>query len=74
MLEKLANTLWWEKHQPCKEGWSRSLRVGPDSWCYSSIDDIPPPTLWKLGVAAFVSLSQIVTGAHSFSSVEDLMR
>lgn len=49
------------------------LRVGPDSWCYSSMDDIPQPTLRKLGVAAFVSLSQIVTGAHSFSFVEELM-
>lgn len=59
MLEELANTLWWENHELGKEGWSRALRVGPDSWCCSSIDDaIRPPTLWKLGVAAFVSLSK----------------
>lgn len=67
MLEELANTLWWENHELGKEGWSRAQRVGPDSWCYSSIDDaIRPPTLWKLGVAVFVSLSKQEQGLTLF--------
>lgn len=37
-------------------------------------DDVHLPTLWNLGVAAFVSLSQIATGAHSFSSGEGPVR
>lgn len=59
MLAELASILWWENRELDKEGWSRAQRMGSDSWYYSRIDDaIRPPTLWKLGVAAFVSLSK----------------